>query len=36
MANLWNNSIGNKLIDIKPIIGKYQSVVRNIRQEEVI
>ena len=36
MANLWNNSIGNKRIDIKPIIGKYQSVVRNIRREEVI
>ena len=26
----WNNSIGNKLIDIKPTLGEYQSVVRNI------
>ena len=26
----WNNSIGNKLLDIKPTIGEYQSVVRNI------
>ena len=32
----WNNSIGNKLLDIKPTIGKYQSVVRNIRKEEVV
>ena len=32
----WNNSIGNKLLDIKPTIGEYQSVVRNIRREEVI
>ena len=32
----WNNSIGNKLLDIKAIIGEYQSVVRNIRKEEVI
>ena len=32
----WNNSIGNKLLDIKPTIGKYQSVVRNIRIEEVL
>ena len=34
----WNNSIGNKLLDIKPTtcIGEYQSVVRNIRKEEVI
>ena len=31
----WNNSIGNKLLDIKPTIGEYQSVVRNIRKEEV-
>ena len=28
----WNNSIGNKLLDIKPTIGEYQSVVRNIRK----
>ena len=26
----WNNSIGNKLLDIKPTICEYQSVVRNI------
>ena len=31
----WNNSIGNKLLDIKPIIGEHQSVVQNIRKEEV-
>ena len=29
----WKNSIGNKLLDIKPTIGKYQSVVQNIRKE---
>ena len=33
---LWNNSIGNKLLDIKPTIGEYQSVVRNIRREVVV
>ena len=32
----WNNSIGNKLIDIKPTIGEYQSFVQNIRKEEVV
>ena len=32
----WNNSIGNKLLDIKPTIGEYQSVVPNIRREEVV
>ena len=32
----WNNSIGNELLDIKPTIGEYQSVVRNIRKEEVV
>ena len=32
----WNNSIGNKLLDIKPTIVEYQSVVRNIRREEVV
>ena len=32
----WNNSICNKLLDIKPTIGEYQSVVRNIRREEVV
>ena len=31
----WNNSIGNKLLDIKPTIGEYQSVVPNIRREVV-
>ena len=30
----WNNSIGNKLFEIKPTIGEHQSVVRNIRKEE--
>ena len=35
MANYWKNSIGNKLLDIKPTIGENQSVVRNIRKEEV-
>ena len=32
----WNNSIGNNLLYIKPTIGEYQSVVRNIRREEVV
>ena len=32
----WNNSIGNKLLGIKPTICEYQSVVRNIRKEEVV
>ena len=32
----WNNSVGNKLFDIKPNIGSSQSVVRNIRLEEVV
>ena len=32
----WNNSIGNKLLDTKPTIGEYQSVVRNIRKEVVL
>ena len=32
----WNNNIRNKLLDIKPSIGKYQSVVQNIRKEEVV
>ena len=34
MANFMNNSIGNKPLDIKPTIGKYQLVIRNIRKEE--
>ena len=29
----WNNSIGNKLLEIKPIIGEHQPVDRNIRKE---
>ena len=32
----WNNSIGNQLFEIKPTIGEHQSVVRNIRTEEVV
>ena len=32
----WNNSIGNILLEIKPTIGEHQSVVRNIRKEEVV
>ena len=32
----WNNSISNKLLDIKPTIGEYQSVFPNIRREEVV
>ena len=28
--------IGNKLLDIKPTIGEHQSVVLNIRKEEVV
>ena len=32
----WNNSIGNKFLDIKPTIGEYQLVVRNIRREVVL
>ena len=32
----WNNSIGNKLLQLKPTIGEHQSVVRNIRKEEVV
>ena len=32
----WNNSIGNKLLEIKPKIDEHQSVVRNIRKEEVV
>ena len=35
MANFMENSIGNKLLEIKPTIGEHQSVVRNIRTEEV-
>ena len=33
----WNKkNIGNKLLDIKPAFGEYQSVVRNIRKEVVL
>ena len=32
----WNNSIGNKLLEITPTIGERQSVVRNIRKEEIV
>ena len=32
----WNNSIGNKLLEIKPTIGEHQSVVRNIRKQECV
>ena len=32
----WSNSIGNRLLEIKPTIGEHQSVVRNIRKEEVV
>ena len=32
----WNNSIGNKLLEIKPTIDEHHSVVRNIRKEEVV
>ena len=28
--------MGNKLLDIKPTIGKYQSVVRNIRKRRCL
>ena len=33
---LWNNSVGNKLFEIKPVIGQSQPVVGNVRQEEVV
>ena len=32
----WNNSIGNKLLEIKPTIVEHQSFVRNIRKKEVV
>ena len=32
----WSNSIGNKLLEIKPTIGEHQSIVRNIRKEVVL
>ena len=33
---LWNNSLGNKFSDIKPVISQSQPVVRNVRQEVVL
>ena len=32
----WNNSIGNKLLEIKPTIGENQSVVRTTRKVGVV
>ena len=32
----WYNSIGNKLLEIKPTIGEHQSVVRNIKKGFVL
>ena len=32
----WSNNIGNKILEIKPTIDEHQSVVRNIRKEEVV
>ena len=36
MPSITTNSIGNKLLDIKPTISEYQSFVRNIRSEVVL
>ena len=33
---LWSNSSGNKLFEIKPVIGQSEPVVRNVRREEVV
>ena len=33
---LLNNSVGNKLFKIKPVIGQSQPVVRNVGLEEVV
>ena len=30
---LWNNRNGNILVEIKPTIGEYNSVVRNISKD---
>ena len=30
----WNISIGNKLLDIKPTIGEYQSVVQTLEKKK--
>ena len=32
----WNNSIGGELLDMEPIIGDHQSVVRSVGKEEVV
>ena len=32
----WNNTIENKLLDIKPIIREHQSVLKNIRKVVVL
>ena len=32
----WNNSIGNKLFEIEPVIRQSQPVIRNVRQEAVL
>ena len=29
----WNNSIGNELLDIKPTIGEYQSIVQTLEEK---
>ena len=40
ILNNWqtsrNNSVGNEFYDIKPYIGSSQSVVHNIRLEEIV
>ena len=30
----WNNSIGNKLLDIKPTIGEYQSTIETFEKKK--
>ena len=35
MANFMDNGIGNKLLETKPTICEHQSVVPNIRKEDV-
>ena len=34
--NLWNKSIGNKFLEIKPTTREHQSVIRNIRKEVIL
>ena len=40
IVNKWqmllNNSVGNKLFEVNAVIGHFQPVVRNVRQEEVV